>query len=391
MEKNRPLSIGLVVLLGIATTEAYAYFNLNSFNNVLIEENSALISQYDELNATYNQLIDSYQDINTTYNHLILLYESLNENHSHLEASFKDLASLHNLLNETYTDLSQNYTQLENTFAILESLHDELRLNYAQLNATYNELNQNYTSLETEYANLNSAYNTLNATHISYILAYQKLLSEVNFFVLHPKEDDESFITPDDQAIIDKVQEITGGWSDPSDWSEYWIDVKAMYDWVVNNIKYRYDGPYPILPLDPSSPMTLLEEMWQFPNQTLALGKGDCDDMAILLASMIYSYGSQKYFVECIWITAHLAVYIPVSGGNICILDPAGQYYTNSGPSSYSITQKDISTEVNAWLDYWDSMYPEHSPHVVYLVFSAYLYEYFGDTAAFINWLYDRV
>jgi hypothetical protein len=111
------------------------------------------------------------------------------------------------------------------------------------------------------------------------------------------------FVTPDDPAVMDTVLSVTRGWSAPSDWAEYWGDVKAMYDWVVANVEYRSDGLYPVLPSAPAGSLEYTMEMWQFPNETLDLKKGDCEDMAVLLASMILSYNDGKYAVECIWIT----------------------------------------------------------------------------------------
>ncbi len=125
----------------------------------------------------------------------------------------------------------------------------------------------------------------------------------------------------------------------------------------------------------------------QFPNQTLDLGRGDCDDMAILLCSMIYCYSNMENEVECIAITQHMAVYIPVAGDEICILDPSGHYYTNTGFPLYEITSKDISNEVHDWLDYWS--YKIEYPNVDW-IFSEYIWEAFWDTDIFISWLYDR-
>ena len=362
MGKSQLLGAILVAVIVISAIEAFAFIDVTSKNAFLSRENSLLKSKYAELDTAYKELNNSHRELDTRYSQLISQFQSLNESYRNLEVSFSNLTSTYNVLNEAYSDLSKNYSLLEATFKNINSSYSELSLNYVKLNETYN----------------------------SYVSAYEKIRSKVNFFILHPKEEDRDFITPDDSLVASKVEEITGGWSDPSDWDEYWKDIKALYDWVVNNIKYRSDSLYPILPSDPTSSVTFFGEMSQFPNQTLELGKGDCEDMAILLASMIYKYGNKQYWVECILITNHAAVYIPVDKDKICILDPAGKYYTNTGWPLNRITSKDTSTEVHDWLSYWDKRDPEGTPHEVQWIFSAYIYKYFGNTIDFINWLYTR-
>jgi len=129
--------------------------------------------------------------------------------------------------------------------------------------------------------------------------------------------------------------------------------------------------------------------MWQTPSQTLELERGDCEDMAILLTSMIRFYNNEQYWVECVRITDHIALYLPVEGGKICILDPAGKCTTNYGWSPYRLA-KDIRTETNAWLEKWDSWNPENAPHEVTRVFSSYIWREFSNTRESIDWLYSR-
>ena len=52
--------------------------------------------------------------------------------------------------------------------------------------------------------------------------------------------------------------------------------------------------------------------------------------------------------------TAHLAVFMPVQGGEMCILDPAGNYATERYGA---ITSKAPSTELQSYADHWS---PEH-------------------------------
>jgi len=222
----------------------------------------------------------------------------------------------------------------------------------------------------------------------SQIAAYENLRDKVN--QRWNQVNVEPFITPQDQAVRDIVYAITGGWSDPSDWNEYWSDVKAMYTWVVSNIEYRSDGLYPMLPNDPFGDLHFWDEMWQFSNETLSLRKGDCEDMAILLCSMIRCYNDMKYPVECIIIenstSGHMAVQIPVSGYKLVILDPAGKYYSHDILGNIAFNE--ITTEINNWLNYWKPYMG--SDVYVSRVFSDYLDKTFTSTNEYITWMYSR-
>jgi hypothetical protein len=198
----------------------------------------------------------------------------------------------------------------------------------------------------------------------------------------------ERFITPNDTAVQQTIADVTGGWSDPSDWDEYWTDLEALYDWVVSNIQYNYDGLFPVLPSVMSGDVAYITEMWQFPNETLSVRRGDCEDMAILLCSLVRGY-SQEYWAECILIVSsssgHAAVQIPVAEDKLAILDPAGHYHTSS---MGVLVSKDISTEITNWLNYWK---PQMGTDVrVYQVFSDYMDQTFSSTAAYTSWMYDR-
>lgn len=330
--------------------------------------------------TTFTPMWYFYTELESAYTTLQQKYVELSINYTQLEENYRTLTT-------EYETLTESYSQLQLDFNNLTEEHQTRMENYNQLQLLYQQLNTTYHNLKIEHEQHETTLEELNTTYHSYKAAYRQLVSAVNLHVVHPSENETLLITPEDPAVKNKVEEITGGLNDPTDWTEYWTEVKMMYDWVVDNIEYRYDGLHPILPEDPNQPVTQFDEMWQFPNQTLDLRKGDCDDMAILLASMIYSYGNMEYWVEIIAITQHTAVYIPVAEDKICILDPAGRYYTNTGYPFYEITNKGISEEVHDWLHYWSDGI--ENP-IVEWIFSVYVWKDFWDTELFISWLYER-
>ncbi len=291
-------------------------------------------------------------------------------------SSLSALRTEYNTLSDEYDGLTSAYSQLQTTYSNLQSSYSDLETSYGTLQTQYMDLDRNYNDLEDEYN--------------SYISGYQNLVSQVNVHSFHPSEAEKSLIDFADPDVADKVWDITGGWLNTLDWDEYWADVKAMYDWVVANIEYRTDGYYPILPDNPRDDVTFFDDVWQTPAQTLEQGEGDCEDMSILLCSMILNYNDNSYWVEVVAITGHAAVYLPVVNNQICILDPTGEYYTNNGAPFYAITQKDTATEVNSWLQQWDIWAPEDAPHEVDWIFANDIWREFTSTTEFINWLNSR-
>jgi hypothetical protein len=111
--------------------------------------------------------------------------------------------------------------------------------------------------------------------------------------------------------------------------------------------------------------------------------------MATLLASLLLNYNSHRYGVWLIEIqdsdSGHLAVAFPVNGGNLTILDPAGNYYT--GYLTGSLHSESITAAVQNWLAYWSKEMPGVA---ITAVFSDDFYREFSGTPAFIDWAENR-
>lgn len=116
-----------------------------------------------------------------------------------------------------------------------------------------------------------------------------------------------------------------------------------------SNIEYLQDPMYPLLP-ELLGPIQDVQDYWRTPGETFTVRHGDCEDQALLLASLLRTYCDEQYTVWVIGLAGqsggHVAVAYPVVGGKITILDTAGHFYTNE----YGIlTANDIHTAVNEW------------------------------------------
>jgi transglutaminase-like putative cysteine protease len=246
-------------------------------------------------------------------------------------------------------------------------------------------LSGNISFYESRINELSAELGILNLTLNEYVDAYSSLRDSVNN--RWSGANASVFVTPDDPLVRGLVLNITGGWTDNSSTAELFSDLKKLYDWVVDNIDYRYDGLYPVLPDKPMGNLRFVDEMWQMPSETLKLRMGDCEDMAILLASMIRAYGASAELIvienETI---GHMAVQVPLGEGEIIILDPAGRYYTRN--ETGALGPRDIWVEINSWLSYWANAGFMNTN--VTRVFSDKIDKRFNSTEEYIEWMYSR-
>jgi prefoldin subunit 5 len=371
LTKWHALTLGLVLL--IIVQALFSGFLLANPRN---DSESSYYEEYLLLQSQLENLKEQYDNLSSEYVSLKASYDELNAS----QDSSISLEEQYNSLQSQYDDLNSEYDSLNSQYLSLQSSYDALDSSYDSLNSQHLSLQANYDSLESQFAALQDSYDAVTSE-------YEQIRNQVNQRAQHYGLAD--FITPDVASVQQLTTYVTGGWSNHSDWDEYWTDIKALYDWVVNNFEYNYDGLFPVLPSSLSGSVLYTTEMWQFPNETLSLEKGDCEDMAILLCSLIRSY-SQEYLVECLLIIGsngcHAAVQLPVSGDKMVILDPAGNYYTSDVPGE--IVSKDISTEIDSWLTYWK---PQIGSDVrVYRVFSDYMDTTFASTNEYTSWMYSR-
>jgi len=389
--RNVAITLGIICVI-LATGLVGAVINYTS----IINEKGSIIADKDSEIASLNLQIAEKDDIISSLNSQLQtltnqknqLQKWLEGNLTLLDTLIEERDKLSAWLDGNRTLLIKTQEWLQGNITYYNSQIDSLNAQIANLQSEVESLNVQIESLNAQITTLEGQIATLQALYQEYVNAYQKLREKINHRWNHANV--EAFITPRDQAVRDIVYSITGGWSEPSDWSEFWSDIKAMYNWVVNNIEYRYDGLYPILPSDPSEELDFWDEMWQFPNETLALRKGDCEDQAILLCSMIRCYTNEQYDIEVILIlsstSGHAAVQTPFSEYKLVILDPAGQYYSHDFWGN--IAFRDITEEINNWLNYWKPWMGEDV--YVHRVFSDYIDMIFASTEEYIAWMYSR-
>jgi prefoldin subunit 5 len=222
--KWHALTLGLVLL--VIVQALFSGFLIANPQNNSVPSYESLYQDYLFLQSELERLVDEYESLNSEYLSLKSSYDELNSSQaSNFESQYLSLQSRYDALSSQYASLNSQYLSLKTSHDALDSSYDLLNASYASLQLQFDELYESYYSVASDY----------------FAIRYQ-----LNHRSQH--YDIEQFISPNDTSVQQTIDQVTGGWSDTSDWDEYWADLKALYDWVVNHIQYNYDGLFPVLP-----------------------------------------------------------------------------------------------------------------------------------------------
>jgi len=322
---------------------------------------------------------------------LVLEFQKARE----FEEKYLEIDEEYEVLSEKFSELIRKYNEttikLENVTLAYDNLKNQYSLVLNERNnllTELEELNKSYILLKAECSSLEEKLDRAITEMGRILMAYSRMRDVINQRIRH--EDPRVFVRPDDPLVVLQVGIITRRITKPATWNEILEDVKAMYDWVVNNVEYNYDTLYPVLPKDIHGQASFDSEVWLFPNETITMKYGDCEDQAILLTSMLITYfrrinvsASCEVIVLLGGGTGHAATYIRLKDGKICILDTAGHYYTSD--TYGKLTFRDARIEIYKWIDYWSEYIRNPS---VREVFSDQIYKRFDSTQEFLEWLY---
>lgn len=242
-------------------------------------------------------------------------------------------------------DLEAQYEPLLNEYSLITS-------QYSVLESEYNFLEYHYNLATDHLSELSNDVDILNEMLNSYCKipeAFRYVLNEEEVSKIGPTVNS---ITEDSTEILDACDEV--------------------YKYVTNKINYVHDIDFPYVinyhrtlingtEYITSFTMGSTRNYIQAPQFTLEKEQGDCDDQTVLAYAMI------KYFereiqgientlyiadIEFLRGSSHLAIFLPVEEGRVCILDLTGHFLT----SHYgSITSKDAASELENYSDWWSS------------------------------------
>lgn len=164
--------------------------------------------------------------------------------------------------------------------------------------------------------------------------------------------DVKNFITDEDEMLDQIIQKYKLKKSNPDD------TALAIQQWVVRFLTYKYDDDTAKIP-----------EFWQFPFETLQSEVGDCEDGAILIASLLVNAGIPQWRTKVSAGYVQSAPTAPQGGHAYClylaednqwrILDWC--YYQDSRVRVKDKPLAKDGGQRNAYKDVWFTFNHEHS------------------------------
>lgn len=316
----------------------------------------------DQLSSTQQQVTT----LNTSNQGLSQDKAVIEANLATLQASFDSLQTNYDALQGTYSGLQAEYTALSSQYNTLQSGVDS---GLASLSADYVQLQKDYDDLSTLVTN--KVQGTIGYTEtLNHLKALTLAVRSLNSTLWEYCNEVDSFRNTLTTAEVLKmeatVRSVVGSSTDS------WTNYQRIHEYVTTNVDYVYDVEVPYISyynyIDVNGVRYLtdfdvasIENYVQTPEWTLDNGQGDCDDQAALEYAMLRYYN--KYVVGTdynLYLTeldfsdgsSHVTVFMPVSGGKLTILDPAGNYLTKTGST---IASKTATSEIEAYSGHWSS------------------------------------
>jgi len=298
----------------------------------------------------------------------IMTYTNLQNQIITLTTEKNNLQSQVNSLQNQMTSLSDEKTNLQSQLNSLNTTYQNYMASHSHSNTEYNTLQTRYDNYVAVHHYTNSEYNALK----SYYRGLSNKVTELNKLLYSYCQVPDAFSRTLNDAEVRKISSAVSSATGSS--TDFWFSVQRIYDYIISNVMYTedIDMPYPSTcshkNIDgfnyiTTFTMTTYRNYVQTPSLTLEIEQGDCDDQAVLAYVMIEYYMKYIYLTEYIlYIThiefseglAHLAVIIPVQEGQLCIVDPAGEYLTSRW--GYIASMQALS-ELQAYSDYWSYWY----------------------------------
>lgn len=319
--------IGLLLLVFLLAT-GFVYFGNGG------ETASAAVCQpCKELMRDFLELQDAHRELGTRYDGLV-------GQRDELQQKYENLSVEHETLSTEHTALQQSYSQLEEAHQTVTAERDRLgrelgnlRTEFDSINTQYGQLQQEHINLQWAHTTLQNDYNTLNGRYNELNNSYQIVLDERNRYKnLSTASINPPYIYVHGRTVeiaFRKMDNSVVKWVVPFDSLEASLrSGQAMRRSLASNtlaaswpassrgdaypvMDYRQfvdPGPFvevmPALYAKAGGEEAFIREVWHivtqlttrspeigqtphYPLETLLAGGGDCEDTAVLFASMI--------------------------------------------------------------------------------------------------------
>lgn len=275
------------------------------------------------LAASLMVLSAGYLDLQSRYQTLSAIHAELDASHKSLLENYSKLADDYWELDRKFSSLSSEYQDLVKENRIIAAENQELRSSYLKLNTSHVELIEAHRELQARYADLEDEYRALNQR-------FSEIESELETMSLRVLLSGEVFKLVLSQPIDEKVSRLVRQELGLDPASPPSAKAVRIFEWITLNMQYVMDQRHPYYL---RGMIDYLDEYLKPANETLAVGGGDCEDLALLTYAMlrpVIGEGEEAYLIvlENPWMR-HVAV-LYGSGGLYSIIDPAGSYITDT-------------------------------------------------------------
>ena len=336
---DRKILAAIIVLASIAAVEGvYIALTMQGLTGKFPGSIDMIYEEYTEqLNANI-ELIDEL-------NELKMEHTALTNEHDRLQQTYEDF-----MVDKNETD--ESYAVVLNEFTALESEHGETVEELLELQGDYDSLWENYVDSQSAFDSLGADMLSLAEEYQEYQDDYWIIMEEVN--ARGGVGDLKGrLITPDNDGVMEITFQITITTGDEKTEIQRWIDIRELFDWVDENIVYTFDSYQPLLPEDVSESLQWVRDTYRYPNETLSERRGDDEDQAVLLASMVEAYdGSTSCWVILANSDASTrSAAMICNDGGITILDPESSYYT--GKEIGNLLEHPAEYAIQNWFNDW--------------------------------------
>ncbi len=281
---------GFFIIVGAGLFLAAAFFfGLNQYRQ--------LLQRYETLSSQHLQLGDQYIKLERDTQKLSVAYQDLSTRHQDLSTQYQELSVRHRDLTTQYQDLTSQHKQLLDEYQVVSGKYQALTSQFDKLNLEYADLSGKYSALTGKYAKLDQEavkppYIWIHDRKV--VVTFYRLDQQLLYWSM-PFETLENAITwgnalrADPPTVV--LRNNDGQRSRVNDVQKY-AD-PHIFEHVIPPLYWKIDDPE-----------TFIRQAWYIvaqlshwkeeegdiprtPLETLLAGGGDCEDLAILFASMI--------------------------------------------------------------------------------------------------------
>jgi len=270
-----------------------------------------------------------YQVLSSDYVNLYNSYHHLKGEYDRLKANYMDLYGRYSSLKDRYEGLQEDYRKALSRLKVVSEENSKLKEDYSRLTDSYEKLKLQLGEMKRRYEELEKKYGDLvsKCSQMEVILPRIKgKLKEISDRIFTPSHRIPDMLR---QASPAMVEDVVYGKLGLRAETPPEAKAKKVLEWIMLNLEYLDDDFHQYVT---DYELRSHQDFLSLPNETLARGGGDCEDLATLTYTMLKAVLGENEQIYLVYIcdrTCHVATIYKL-GDKIMVLDPAGAYVTDA-------------------------------------------------------------